>query len=312
MGAATGLRPAPLLAGVAAAGVLVATVMTGPDAGAEVRTDRVSVDYTCALPTGAQELTATLVQDYPTSATAGGRIQPGPLTVTATVPRGLLPAAATSVSGSATLGVAVADAAGPTADSPTPTPTAATAPGPTTPGSTAPSSGAAGTGTPNAASSAGAPTAATTVTLRTSAVAASALAAPPGSITAQWAGLTVAPLPLGTADPTLTATGQVPALTAGRAGTTTTVTPMALSLALQAGGSTLRFQCVPAAAPTPLGSVAVVAAPSARAGARPPPVRRAPRSGGRWRCARRRRPTARPRPAARSTRRTCRPRPRAR
>ncbi|QMU71057.1 hypothetical protein [Streptacidiphilus sp. P02-A3a] len=252
MGAATGLRPAPLLAGVAAAGVLVATVMTGPDAGAEVRTDRISVDYTCALPTGTQELTATLVQDYPANSAAGGRIQPGPLTVQATVPRGLLPAAATSVSGSATLGVAVADGTGATAATPTRTATTG-ATGATAAGSAAP--------TATASGSTGA-----TLTLRTSAAAAAALAGPPGAVTAQWAGLTVAPVPLGATDPTLTATGQVPALTAGRAGTTTTVTPMALALSLQAGGGTLRFQCVPASAPTPLGSVAVLAAPSARAG----------------------------------------------
>ena len=255
MGAATGLRPAPLLAGVAAAGVLVATVMTGPDAGAEVRTDRVSVDYTCALPTGTQELTATLVQNYPTAVTAGGQIQPGPLTVRATVPRGLLPAAAASVSGTAALGVAVADTA-------TPATTASTA-------STA--SASTGAGRP----SAGTPTATgstATVTLRTSAAAvlaaatAAPVAPPPGAVTAQWTGLTVAPVPLGAANPTITATGQVTALTAGRAGATTTVTPMALSLSLQAGGSTLRFQCVPARTPTPLGSIAVLAAPSARAG----------------------------------------------
>ncbi|MBC3840047.1 hypothetical protein GXW82_07135 [Streptacidiphilus sp. 4-A2] len=88
MGSATGLRPAPLLAGVAAAGVLVATVLSGPDAGADVRTGRISVDYTCRLPDGTQALTASLTQNYPTADTAGAPLQPGPLTIRTTVPAG--------------------------------------------------------------------------------------------------------------------------------------------------------------------------------------------------------------------------------
>ena len=276
VGAATGLRPAPLLAGVAAAGVLVATVMTGPDAGAEVRTGRISVAYSCLLPSGTGRLTATMVQDYPVAATAGAPVQPGPLTLRAAVPRGLLPAAATVVSGTAALEVAVGDgtasAAGSAeasspAASTAPGAAASTATGAATAGSAAP--GAAATDTATAANTQGS---ATRITLRTSAGAVAALAAqgaaaPRAAGTAEWAGLTVAPVRLGTADPVLTATGQVPALTAGKSGTSITVTPLTLALTLQAGGGTVRLQCAPARQAPPLGSVSVVGAPSAGAGA---------------------------------------------
>ena len=268
VGASTGLRPAPLLAGVAAAGVLVATVMTGPDAGAEVRTGRISVDYACQSPTGSQKITADLVQDYPVSASAESAVQPGPLTVEATVPRGLLPAGATEVTGSATLGVAVSGGgAAVTAPTSTASPSAATAPAAAT-APTADTAAAPSTGGSTAASTASAPSA--TVTLRSSAAALAleaesgraVTAAPPGASMAEWTGLAVAPVRLGSGDPTLTATGQVPALTVGRAGRTTTVTPMTLVLSLTAGGDTLPLVCT-ATPPVPLGSVSVVGPPTA-------------------------------------------------
>jgi hypothetical protein len=110
VGTAPGLRPAPLLAGVAAAGVLVATVLSGPEAGAAVRTRRTAVSY----PSGTVDLTASLVQAYPTGGTAGSPLQPGPLTVETVVPRTLLPAGTTAVTGTAALQVSVDD----TADTP--------------------------------------------------------------------------------------------------------------------------------------------------------------------------------------------------
>jgi len=273
VGAATGLRPAPLLAGVAAAGVLVATVMTGPDAGAEVRTGRVSVDYSCRLPaasagsagaTGSQQLTASLVQDYPAAATAGGRVRPGPVTIETSLPRALLPAGASSVSGSAALGVAISGAT-------------RTAAGPATTAATA--------GTASATPSASGSTAAApqlpgaTVTLRTSRAAAAEQAGlgpgvvPNGSTLAVWPGLAIAPVALGTAAAVLTATGQVPFLTAGRAGTTLMVTPVALTLQLRAGSATVQLDCVLGRAAPPLAEVPVTSAssPTARASAAPSP-----------------------------------------
>ena len=240
MGSATGLRPAPLLAGVVAAGVLVATVMTGPDAGADVRTGQITVAYACLLADGTQALQVSLTQDYPTADTAGAPLQPGPLTLRTAVPRGLLPAGAASVSGTVALQVSVAE-----------------------------SDGASQSAAPKAVqSSAGQ----STLTLRTSARARAAGAAQPGS-TAEWSGLTVAPVRLGTADPELTATGRVAALTAGPDGSTTTVTPAALTLSLVAGGSTVQLACTPSAAPGTLGSVYASSAPrpesSASAGADP-------------------------------------------
>jgi hypothetical protein len=263
VGAATGLRPAPLLAGVAAAGVLVATVMTGPDAGAEVRTGQISVDYSCRLPTstgtgtGAQRLSATLTQDYPVTASAGSAIQPGPLTVETTLPRHLLPPTATGVTGTATLGVAVSDGGG----------TVAAPAGPAAPA--APSAPAALPDS-SASASASASASGTTVTLRTSAAAAAeaataAVAVPAGARLDEWDGLTVAPVRLGPGDPTLTASGQVPALTAGRAGSTTTVLPLTLALSLRAGGETLPLACTATSPPVPLGSVSVVGLPSTAA-----------------------------------------------
>jgi len=280
VGASTGLRPAPLLAGVAAAGVLVATVMTGPDAGAEVRTGRISVDYACQSPTGSQKITADLVQDYPVSASAESAVQPGPLTVEATVPRGLLPPGATELTGSATLGVAVSGggaavtaptgSAGPTAATASTASTASTA-APSTAGSTAASTASAGTASAGStASPATTSVPSATVTLRSSAAALAleaesgqaVTAAPPGAVMAEWTGLAVAPVKLGSGDPTLTATGQVPALTVGRAGRTTTVTPMTLVLSLTAGGATLPLVCT-STPPVPLGSVSVVGPPTA-------------------------------------------------
>ena len=255
MGAATGLRPAPLLAGVAAAGVLVATVMTGPDAGADVRTGRISVGYSCRLSTGTVELTASLVQDYPTTADAGRPLQPGPLTVETTLPRGLLPAGATTVSGTAALQVSVTD---------TTAQPAVAAPG------QAPRS------TLTLTSAAAQAAAATSASASASASAAATVSAPPttptptptatAGTTAEWTGLAVAPVAVGkTGDPRITATGQVPALTPARAGTAT-VTPLELTLQLHTGdgGSdgSVQLDCAPAAAPAPLGSVAVATAPS--------------------------------------------------
>ncbi|MBC3840048.1 hypothetical protein GXW82_07140 [Streptacidiphilus sp. 4-A2] len=98
------------------------------------------------------------------------------------------------------------------------------------------------------------------IKLRTSAAAQAEGAAPPGNTT-EWSGLTVAPVRLGAADPELTADGQVPALTAGPDGSTTTVTPLALTLKLDAGHSTVQLDCAPTATPGLLGSVYATSAP---------------------------------------------------
>ncbi|QMU77727.1 hypothetical protein GXW83_20560 [Streptacidiphilus sp. PB12-B1b] len=227
MGTATGLRPAPLLAGVAAAGVLVASVLTGPEAGADVRTGRVTVGYTCAYPGGAVDLAASLVQDYPTAAAPGSPLRPGPLTVETTLPRGLLPAGTTTVTGTAALQVSI-------------TRTTAAAP-----------AGAASTAT---AAASGAASARSTLVVR------GAAAGRQGTV-AEWGGLVVAPAAVGGGVADITATGAVPALPQTGPGTTT-VTPMALTLLLHGGSGSVQLSCTPAAPPAPLGSV-TAAGPSA-------------------------------------------------
>ncbi|MFD0331531.1 hypothetical protein ACFQZC_33760 [Streptacidiphilus monticola] len=87
------LRPAPVLTAVVVLAGVVTPVLVGGPAGADMRTGRVTADYDCTRQggPGTTKLTVTLIQDLPTTATAGQDVQPGMLTAETTLPRGALP-----------------------------------------------------------------------------------------------------------------------------------------------------------------------------------------------------------------------------
>lgn len=90
-----------------AAAALVAGLLPGTDSAAGVPDGTVGLGYVCAFPSGEQEITVGLRQDYPSTGAVGTPVQPGPLTATVTVPKeaaaALLPAGAATVGATATL-----------------------------------------------------------------------------------------------------------------------------------------------------------------------------------------------------------------
>ncbi|WP_333771812.1 DUF6801 domain-containing protein, partial [Streptomyces sp. IBSBF 2435] len=104
---------------------LVAGLLSGP-ASTAIGGDgdgKLTLGYECRFPSGAQDVTVALTQDYPGGAAVGKPIQPGALKAVVTIPRAgvaaMLPAPAAALSGSAALTVHVSQGTS-TADAPWP------------------------------------------------------------------------------------------------------------------------------------------------------------------------------------------------